>query len=420
MLRNRSKERRSILFYSSLYSSMRETVLAQKWIPKGHPTYYKLIEELSNKGIPLTILFHCREPLKGLGWIKIIRFKQINGKIIVLPCYSTGFIPWRIEYKLNRLFHFLVLFFLVVIFKPAMIYTDKAHGKEAAFFALIGKVVFLRMYGVTKDLCDFMMRNQRKTIKSLTYYSFLSKFSYVLGTLDGSEIEKFFLKYLHPSVPRDILLNGVDSLPGERESGYDLRFEYNIDRKKKIILFIGRFSQEKGVFEFLELIKMLSQLTDCFIALMIGYGPLENALKEVVKREKLTNVVKIEGSIEHSKVSKVMSQSDLMVSFNKEGNLCNTVLEALSVCLPVLTYKDEHTSSLYRDTIPLVGKDDSATYISKKVYRLITDDQELNILKKKIERFSNKNLYSWQYRIEKEIKIILNILNRNQGVHEYT
>ncbi len=392
---------------------MIETVLTRKWIPKGLPAYYKLIEELSNKGIPLTILFHCRKPLKGIEGVKIIRIKRINAKIIVLPCYSTGFIPWRIEYKLNRIFHFIVLLFLVAILKPALIYTDKSHRKEAAFFALIGKAVFLRMYGVTKDLCDFMKKNERKTIKSLTYYSFLSKFSYVLGTLDGSEIEKFFLKYLHPSVPRDILLNGVDFLPGESESNFDLRYEYNIDRKKKIILFIGRFSQEKGVFEYLELIKTLSQLTDGFIALMIGYGPLEDDLKEAVKRYKLTNIIKILGSIEHSKVLNVMSQSDLMVSFNKEGNLCNTVLEALRVCLPVLTYKDKHTSSLYRDTIPLVGKDDSAMCISKKVYRLITDDQELNILRKKIERFSNKNLYSWQYRIEKEVEIIKKILNTN-------
>jgi len=392
---------------------MIETVLTRKWIPKGLPAYYKLIEELSNKGIPLTILFHCRKPLKGIEGVKIIRIKRINAKIIVLPCYSTGFIPWRIEYKLNRIFHFIVLLFLVAILKPALIYTDKSHRKEAAFFALIGKAVFLRMYGVTKDLCDFMKKNERKTIKSLTYYSFLSKFSYALGTLDGSEIEAFFLKYLHPSVPRDILLNGVDFLPGESESNFDLRYEYNIDRKKKIILFIGRFSQEKGVFEYLELIKTLSQLTDGFIALMIGYGPLEDDLKEAVKRYKLTNIIKILGSIEHSKVLNVMSQSDLMVSFNKEGNLCNTVLEALRVCLPVLTYKDKHTSSLYRDTIPLVGKDDSAMCISKKVYRLITDDQELNILRKKIERFSNKNLYSWQYRIEKEVEIIKKILNTN-------
>jgi len=392
---------------------MIETVLTRKWIPKGLPAYYKLIEELSNKGIPLTILFHCREPLKGIGGVKIIRIKRINAKIIVLPCYSTGFIPWRIEYKLNRLFHFIFLIILVVILKPGVIYTDKSHSKEAAFLTLIGKAVFLRMYGVTKSLCDFMKKNEKKKIKSLRYYSFLAKFSYVLGTLDGSDIEEFFHKYLHPSVPRDVLLNGVDSLVRESDCHFDLRFEYDIDKKKKIILFISRFSQEKGVFEFLELIKMLSQLTDCFIALMIGSGPLENTLKEAVKREQLTKIVKIEGSIEHSKVLKVMSQSDLMVSFNKEGNLCNTVLEALRVCLPVLTHKDKHASSFYRDTIPLVDKNDSAMCVSKKVYRLITDDKELTILKKKIERFSSTNLYSWQYRIEKEVKIIKKLLNTN-------
>ena len=53
MFKKRCNERKPILFSSSLYSSMLETVLTMKWIPKGLPAYYKLVKAKSSQNIPL-------------------------------------------------------------------------------------------------------------------------------------------------------------------------------------------------------------------------------------------------------------------------------------------------------------------------------------------------------------------------------
>ncbi len=402
----------SVLFFSSLYTSLVETVVNKKWPPRGLPAYYKLIEELSLRNIPLVIIYHCRKPLSGFGRVRKIRVEEINAEIYVLPWYEIKIVPERIERLVNRLYHFSSITCYVLKYRPGLIYTDKSHTRQAAFFTFLGKKVFLRVYGITKELFDFMERNSKKIIKNSAYYSFFAKYAYVLGSLDGSDIDLFFTKYLDPKVPNKIMLNGADSfsMKDDRSFNVDIKKKYEIPDNSKIILFLSRFSPEKGGRQFIEVVDELRKKTQNIFSLMIGYGPLENYYREIIIQRQLADFIEIISGLDHSEVLSVLPQTDLYISFNEEGNICNTVLEALKAEVPVLTYMDRHTLKLYNDSVVYAKKNDTPVLISNKILELITNETKLGQYRRNASNFAENNLKSWQERIEEEVRIIEQLL----------
>jgi len=399
-----------ILFYASLYSSLVKTVIDEKWKPMGMPAYYKLIEELSKRKIPLLIIYHCREKMEKFRNIREIKLSEINAKIYVLPWISMKILPLRIERRLNKFIHSLSLICFVIKYNPGLIYTDKSHTIEAAFLTLFGKKVFLRIYGVTKTLFEDLERSKNERMRGVLYKSFLAKYAYVVGSLDGSDIETFFLKFLNKKVPRKLLLNGVDKCINGVSEKVDIRKKYKIADGKQILLFVSRFTPEKGGLEFIEVIDELKQIVDNFIALMIGYGPLEEKYQNTILRKGLSDYVKIMGPMDHGTILNVLTQTDLLMSFNKEGNLCNTVLEAISNGMPVVTYKDRHTFEFYKSAVIYVEKMDRPSKVSQIAYNVLTNESVLKQYRNRAKEFSKKNLKSWKDRIEEEINILYNIL----------
>lgn len=407
---NSGKNRNTIMFFSSLYNPLVDIIKNKKWQPKGLPAYCKLIEGLSKQNIPLVIICHCRKALAGFSWIKNVRVEGINATVYVLPWVNVGLFPKRLESLLNRIFHFSCILFFALKHNPGLIYTDKSHTRQAAFFTLLGKKVFLRIYGVTKELLDFMESNRNKTIKNITYYSFFARYTYVLGTLDGSDIDVFFSTYINPNVPKQVLLNGIDKKQSTTGKYIDIRKRFNIKGNEKIIVFLSQFSHQKGGQEYINVIAELSKLTNNFTALMVGYGPLEEHYRNLISQTSLDREIRIINGIKHAEVNGLLSQADIFLSFNMEGNICNTVLEAFGAGVPVLTFKDRHTQQFFGEVVFYVNKNDTFEMIGNVVHKTISDEMNLMRHKKLTKTFVDKKISSWDQRIADEIGIINGIL----------
>ena len=95
-----------------------------------------------------------------------------------------------------------------------------------------------------------MGNKKKKTLKNIFLrWCYKSKFKLVICTNDGTAGEIWMEKFLHKSVKRVNLLNGVDNK----------KFIKKKKKKKLDIFFIGRLENIKGCIEFVEGISLLSR-----------------------------------------------------------------------------------------------------------------------------------------------------------------
>lgn len=84
--------------------------------------------------------------------------------------------------------------------------------------------------------------------------------------------------------------NSAFEKPVEAAEGEKIRSELGIE-DKKILLYVGRFSESKGLRYLLEAVNLLKELQNEFVLLLAGNGEQEGELKNIVVRYQLPNVV---------------------------------------------------------------------------------------------------------------------------------
>ncbi|QEM10960.1 glycosyltransferase [Mucilaginibacter rubeus] len=112
----------------------------------------------------------------------------------------------------------------------------------------------------------------------------------------------------------------------------------------KRLIAVNRLIKEKGVFRLLEVMKALPQN---YVLTIAGDGPLMNTLKEEVINTGLNERVTFIGEIKN--VAEVISKHDLLVLSSFTEGFPNVVLEALSVGVPVVTFRVGGVDELIRE-----------------------------------------------------------------------
>jgi glycosyltransferase involved in cell wall biosynthesis len=125
----------------------------------------------------------------------------------------------------------------------------------------------------------------------------------------------------------EIIYNGVDVVEKKL---------YNLKNKKIKILFVGRLAEPK---EPLILLKVYQKLSDEFKQNLeiniVGDGPKKKELSLFVKKNNLENV-NLLGNLPRSSVFDIMTESNIFVLISKYEGLPMTILEAMSVGLPII------------------------------------------------------------------------------------
>jgi glycosyltransferase involved in cell wall biosynthesis len=104
--------------------------------------------------------------------------------------------------------------------------------------------------------------------------------------------------------------------------------------KKHKLLVVARFALEKGLDR---LVKIMTMLPDNYHLSFVGTGVLKDKIKQQVKEMNLDSRVQFLGEIRN--IHEVMVQHDLMVLSSHTEGFPNVVLEALTVGLPVVTFR---------------------------------------------------------------------------------
>lgn len=277
---------------------------------KGDDSFnHEYLCRLREKGIEIEVIVpHDRENSLGfeeIDGIKIFRFQYFFPKSLQRIAYHGG-IPFNLANSFFAKAQF-PFFMFSFFFKTAVHWKgrDIIHAQwiPSGLIAVLLKKISKKpvvlwnhnlSYGgfflnsITKfvlENCDFVMFNSSYTLERAKKISKMKAFDLVYPSID----EKLF---------RPMPKQG-------------LRKKLGIGKGKKLVFGIGRFVEKKG-FRYLIEAMALVKSKDA-VCLIVGYGPLEQELKQLAEEKGLEKKVFFMGRLVNTDVPVWMNEADLVV-----------------------------------------------------------------------------------------------------------
>ena len=416
-----------VLIATRLYTGLQDCVRRETWVPRGVPAIYKLIESLDRQDdIDLDVAFSAlrARDSASLSLPKCMVLPPLGAQFHILPFRAPGVAPRLLDrianiavgrlLPINPVHQISALLQLVRRNRYDVIYCDKVHvGFGAICAGLLRRRVVLRVLGVYSGM--HRLADARTTpFNSALKRFYRAPFRHIICTQDGSGGEIFLSKMINADTPRDTLLNGVDLVPTPVSCIRALRTKYRLREHRPVVLFVGKLERQKGCLEFVESLIALSGRTRNFYGLLVGDGPLREQLQDAVSEAGLSRQIFFAGLVDHNVVSHYLSLADVYVSLNREGNLSNTVLEALAYgkCIVRLRSSREEYRDVYTDQIlpeqlaPVVTRKREVVELPARLAELISNPGLIHEYSRKARQVARERLSTWKQRIEWEVNLL--------------
>jgi glycosyltransferase involved in cell wall biosynthesis len=190
-------------------------------------------------------------------------------------------------------------------FQPDIMHVEE--GTDA--FSYYQALHFKKFYAPKAKTLFFTWMNFEKTLKfPFTYferYNLKRSDAAICGNVDARDIlrEKGFENPIHV-----MPLLGLDADLFSKRDGTETRNE--IKAEGLVIGFIGRFVEEKGVYD---LIDACATLNTPFTLLMIGGGALQESIKQRANERGIGDKLRLVISIPHKEVPRYINAMDMLV-----------------------------------------------------------------------------------------------------------
>lgn len=125
-----------------------------------------------------------------------------------------------------------------------------------------------------------------------------------------------------------------------------LRESLNIALDTKVVLSLGRLSEEKSIDMIISQMQALSQKVPNVKLVIVGDGPYKPKLMQLCRTLDLETLVTFVGSVPWEDVSAYYSMADTFVSASKTETQGLTIIEAMASKIPVVIFKDENINGV--------------------------------------------------------------------------
>ena len=180
------------------------------------------------------------------------------------------------------------------------------------------------------------------------------------------------------------------------------------NKNEKIILTVSRLVKKNGIDD---LIKAGQYLDFPFKILIIGVGPDEEKLKELVRSKGLEDKVMFKGQVNYDQLPEYYASADVFVRPSLSEGLGNVFLEAMACELPVIGTEVGGIPDFLKDKeTGLFCEVSNPQDISEKIKEIMKDDNLRNhLIKNGLELVKEK--YSWDSIASQMENIYLKLIN---------
>jgi glycosyltransferase involved in cell wall biosynthesis len=183
----------------------------------------------------------------------------------------------------------------------------------------------------------------------------------------------------------------------------------NLDERKNLVGFIGRFSKEKGIIIFIEAIQIVSKKREDIEFIIGGDGALHETIINYIQKNNLESKVKLVGWIPHDELPKYLNQLKLLVLPSYTEGLPNIILEAMACGTPVLTTPVGAIPDVIHDgENGFIIKNNTQQDIAEDVIRIL-EHPSLELVVKNAKKYVEKN-YTYAAKVENYEKILQDII----------
>lgn len=214
---------------------------------------------------------------------------------------------------------------------PHAVWVDRVESRVVEFQSK-SKVGLRKLY--TFAAAKVMARYERFLIGHAT-----------LGLFNGMECYEAYAKYCSNShVVHDIHLTAT-----ARISDYDLDERLLRPRPPLRLVYAGRVHLDKGVFDWIEALRIAAQDNGDFTAVWYGAGPELETARARVRELHLGSKIAFPGALEQLEVLRQLRVCDAFVYCHKTPESPRCLIEALMCGLPILGYDSSYPRDLLRN-----------------------------------------------------------------------
>ena len=263
----------------------------------------------------------------------LLKFRTMSTKYGTLEYLSE-----RILAKLIRVFLDLsaYLFFLHRE-SPQIVHINTSFGiwsfwRDSMYLAIskiFQKKVLFQIHG--GNLNEFWKHNSYGTKALIKQILKMPELIAVLSSVQRRPFEEIgFWKNVK------VIPNTVDLYSYQDENSH--RKEFDIPEDRVIVLFIAsHFDKEKGIFELLNSIPLVTKENEKVLFVFVGGGKEEDTIVEFCQRKKLENYVKFPGYLANRDIARILNSSDIFVLPSYGEGFPLVILEAMAAGLPIIS-----------------------------------------------------------------------------------
>ncbi|RCK33586.1 glycosyltransferase family 4 protein [Thalassospira xiamenensis] len=407
-----------VLYVARLFSGLELSVASKIWQPTGVPTIYRLIEALAQQPDQVSVILCAKDGHTVLPDLEdsCVKLEGLNCPVKLLAAKPTATGPITRAFREMR--HTFAIIRAVRRSKPTLIYIDHGNVWAAGVLARFLRVpVLFRVMGVYPAMRNALVSG--KFANKVLRWCYKSPFAGVICTQDGSGVELWLRRALHPRTPVHILLNGVD----EAKENNDFHPEITkISRNAIVVTFVGKLEEAKGIEEFSAAFLTAVRKNQNLHGLIIGSGSLEGKIKDQFDEAGLSSYVTFLKRLPHSQVHSALSRSDIYISLNRYGNLSNANLEAMRVGVAMIMPEAQEEIGVDLATDELIPSEyvvrvkssNDLLGIEKSILDLASDKERRQLMAAGIKKIAGAKLDSWKKRINCEIEILEKISNSDR------
>lgn len=245
----------------------------------------------------------------------------------------------------------------------------------------------------------------------------------LIMTNDGQEEDKL-LKSLGVDMSRvKFWMNGINkdfSLP----AGFDPQaFKRNLGlaSDEKVVLTVNRLHKWKRIDRIIRAMPVILEREPRARLVIAGAGEEYERLVALAAELKITEKIVFAGSVAHEEVPKYLALADVFVSCNDSANIGNPLLEAMIAGKCIVTLNNGSTGELIKNNVTgmLIEMDQLET-MGPVIADLLGNEQKRAALGHQAQAFAQKHLWTWQERMEAELALANQMVERKEGPGDKT